>query len=197
MPRVFVAINLPEEIKEKLDNLEKEIEELFPPEQGRGLLKWVPKENLHLTLLFVGTVPTDKTAQLCQLVQEITQTQNPFPIKIFKVCYGPSPKMPPRLIWLALEKNKELLKIASGLKEKIFKSGFLRRIEEREFSPHITLARIRTWQWRQIEPEERPDIERELGLEFEVKSVEVMESQLKRSGAEYKVLESCNLKPET
>jgi len=56
------------------------------------------------------------------------------------------------------------------------------------------LARIRTWEFREIEPEEEPEVNEEINLTFEVNSIEVMESQLKRGGAEYTVLESCQLK---
>ncbi len=49
---------------------------------------------------------------------------------------------------------------------------------------------MKTWQWKQIEPEERPDVAEEINLNFEVDSIEVMESVLKRGGPEYTVLES-------
>lgn len=65
--------------------------------------------------------------------------------------------------------------------------------ENRAFSPHITLSRIRTWQWRQMEPEERPEVNKDISLSFEVNSIEVMESQLKRGGSEYTILESAQL----
>ncbi len=68
------------------------------------------------------------------------------------------------------------------------------KIEELNFSPHITLGRIRTWEFRRIEPEERPEVNEEINLNFEVNSIEVMESTLKRGGAEYTILESCPLK---
>ena len=193
MHRIFIAINLPEKIKTELENLEKEIANLFPPEVSRGMIRWVKKENLHLTLLFIGAVKDEEIPQISQIVKKITQTQKPFSLRFEKLCYGPPKKMPPRLIWLDLEKKPELLTLAEKLKKGVGDSGILKKIEKREFSPHITLGRIRTWQWRKIEPEERPEIEREISLDFEVKSIEVMESILKRTGAEYRVLESVKL----
>jgi len=50
------------------------------------------------------------------------------------------------------------------------------------------------WEFRQIEPDERPDVSREIGLGFEITSLEVMESQLKKSGSDYTILELCPLK---
>ena len=68
------------------------------------------------------------------------------------------------------------------------------KIAELNLNPHITLGRIKLWEFRQIEPEERPDVSREIDLVFEVNSIEVMESQLKRIGPDYTILKSCPLK---
>ena len=203
MHRIFIAINLPVEIKNKLEDLEKEIAEMFPGEasrparrslgEGGGLIRWVKKENLHLTLLFIGSVQDEEITQVCQIVKNIAQSQKPFSLRFERVCYGPPKTMPPRLIWLDLEKEPGLLTLAEKLKQEIGESGILRKIENRAFSPHITLGRIKTWQWRKIEPEERPEIEREISLNFEVKSIEIMESKLKQTGAEYSALESVKL----
>ena len=114
-------------------------------------------------------------------------------LKFKKICYGPSHKIPPRLIWLEIEENAELLKLAQELKKEMTKTGVVTKMENRDFSPHITLGRIKVWQWRKIEPEERPDIEKEIKLEFQVSSVEIMESVLKRTGAEYTILKSLEL----
>ena len=195
--RIFIAINLPEKIKNGLGKLGKETAELFPQETSRGLIRWVKKDNLHITLLFLGYLKEENIPQICQLVNEIAKTQNPFSLEFKKILYGPSNKIPPRLIWVELEKSRELIEIVKKLRQKVGEIGVLEKMEKREFSPHITLGRIRTWQWQRIEPEERPDIEKDISLNFEVNSVEVMESQLKRTGAEYIILETCNLNPET
>ena len=95
--------------------------------------------------------------------------------------------MPPRMVWAIGEKSEEF----SALKGDLDKS--LATSENREFSPHITLGRVRKWEWQRIEPEERPEVDEEINLSFPVSSIEVMESVLKRTGAEYAVLESHNL----
>lgn len=205
MKRIFIAINLPEWIKSELENLKKEIDGMFPEELSRGpeggeqvpyrvkMIRWVKKENLHLTLLFIGHVKDEEIPQIGQLVKKIARNQKPFFLKFAKVYYGPPKKIPPRLIWIGLEKKPELLTLAEKLKTEMARARILRKVEKRGFSPHITLARIRTWQWRKIEPEERPEIKREISLNFEVKSIEIMESKLKRTGAEYTTLESVKL----
>jgi 2'-5' RNA ligase len=97
------------------------------------------------------------------------------------------------MIWAVGEKSDNL---------KVFKEDLLEYLKEeirfkpevRGFAPHITLARIKEWQYRQIEPEERPEINEEINLIFTVESVEIMESELTRGGPVYTILESCPLK---
>ncbi len=169
MKRIFIAINLPEKIKDELVNVSKEIQNLFPEEVG--LIRWTAKDNLHITLSFIGDTKEEEIPKICENIKNISQKQKPFSIKIEKICYGPPNTIPPRMIWAEITKGVKLL----------------------SSTPHITLGRIKTWQWKQIEPEERPNIERELNLKFEAKSIDIMESILKRTGAEYRVLESIPL----
>ena len=199
MKRIFVAINLPEEIKNKIGEEKKEIKELFPEELRETMFKWVKKENLHITLLFIGYINEKILPQLNLTVKKIIEGFKSFSLKLEKITYGPPasagrPKIiPPRLIWLDIEKKPDLLELAQKLKQGVEKTGILNRYEKREFSPHITLARIKTWQWRKIEPEERPKIDKKINLNFEVNSIEIMESKLKRGSSEYTVLESFKL----
>lgn len=192
MKRIFIAINLPDKIKAELEDLQKQIVDMFP-QDSRGVVRWLKKDNLHLTLLFIGSVKEEKIPCLCDIIKEVVKRQISFFLKIKRVCYGPPKKIPPRLIWLELDKNPELLKMVSNLKREVSGAGVLKKIEKRPFSPHITLARIKAWQWRRIEPEDRPEIEKELDLTFNVNSIELMESKLKRTGAEYKKLSSFKL----
>lgn len=194
MHRIFIAINLPEKIKTELEKLEREIESLFPPEINRGMFRWVKKENLHITLLFIGAVRDEEIPKISQIVKDIAQPQKPFSLRIEKVSYGPPKKIPPRLIWVEVERKKEMVEIAKKLKKEMAESGILQKVEQREFSPHITLARIKSFWWKRMEPEERPEIEKEIALDFEVNSIEIMESKLKRSGAEYTIIESALFK---
>ncbi len=99
------------------------------------------------------------------------------------------------MVWVEGEKSQEFTFLRDDLEKSLMTSeGVHFSPENRAFSPHITLGRIRTWEWRQIEPEERPRVNVETNLSFDVNSIEVMESELKRGGAEYAVLESVPLK---
>ena len=183
--RIFIAINLPEDIKKKLADFQSQWPELPA--------RWTKPENLHITLAFLGYLSDEELVKVCQITKEVAKRHEPFLINLIKVCYGPPKKMPPRMVWAEGEKSKGLADLKNNLEKSLIEGRVSFELEEREFKPHITLARIRKWDFRRFEPEERPQVDEDISLSFEVNSIEVMESQLKRGGAEYSVLESAPL----
>jgi 2'-5' RNA ligase len=185
--RIFIAINLPEEVKKTLSSYQSMWPELP--------VRWVKRDNLHVTLIFLGYLTDEEIVETCKIVSETASRYLSFIINLKKICYGPPKKLPPRMVWAEGEKSKELGKLQSDLENSLLatpNSG-LRKTEVRPYTPHITLGRIKAWDFRQIEPEERPEVSEEIDLNFEVISVEIMESQLRRGGPEYTVLKSCRL----
>ena len=189
--RIFIAINLPEKIRIRLVNYQKKWPELP--------IRWTKKDNLHITLVFIGYVKDEEIPEICKITKEIAEKNTGFTINLNKICYGPPKKMPPRMVWVSGEKSEELTRLQKGLENSFLSSPVKKPVkqEKRLYSPHITLGRIRRWEFRQIEPEERPSVNEDISLSFEVNSIEIMESRLKRTGAEYAVLNSYTLKPET
>jgi len=160
--RIFIAINLPEDIKEKLAEYQKKWFDLP--------VRWTKKENLHITLEFLGYLFEQDLIELCQKIKEMVSKKKVFTVCLNKICYDPLNKKLPRMIW-----------VTGG------------KIIEFNLCPHITLGRIRAWQWRQIEPEERQEINEDINLSFEVNSIEIMESKLKKGNSEYTILKSYQL----
>jgi len=209
--RIFIAINLPENLRRKLANYQNNWPELP--------VRWIKPENIHITLVFIGYVSDEELLEISRTAKEVAARHSPFFVNLNKICYGPPKKMPPRppkfseatviekdknssnkkfwrprMIWTMGKKSQDLASLRDDLEKSLAGServGF--SPEKRGFSLHITLGRIRQWEWRKIEPEERPEIEQELNLGFSADSIEVMESQLKKGGAEYVILESHNL----
>ena len=60
-------------------------------------------------------------------------------------------------------------------------------------SPHVTLGRLRKSDFRKIKPEKRPIINNDISIKFEVVSIDIIESQLGPTGAQYTILQSVNL----
>jgi 2'-5' RNA ligase len=205
MHRIFIAINLPEDVKKELVSWQEKFPELP--------CRWTKKENLHITLVFLGSAKDEEIVEICKIVKEVAERHNSFPINFKKICYGPPGKTPysktksltgrldkienrpPRMVWIEGEKSKELGALQRDLENALF-SGSVKNLgkpEAREYAPHLTLGRIKEWEFRKIEPEERPEVNNDISLSFEVNSIEVMESELKRVGPEYAVLESAPL----
>ena len=137
--------------------------------------------------------PTDEElVDVCLAVKEVAQRHKAFSVNLTKVSYGPPKKMPPKVVWVEGEKSDDLVDLKEDLEEYLAEKVTYRP-DEKGFAPHITLARISEFAFRQIEPEERPEISEEIDLPFLVESIEVMESELKREGPEYIIVESHNL----
>ena len=188
--RIFIAINLPEDIKKRFVDYQSKWPELP--------IRWTKKENLHITLVFLGYLNDDELLEICKITKEVASRNQSFSINLNKICYGPPKKMPPRMVWVesaAPEKSEEFGKLQIDLEKSLMipeeaHPTLSQKERGRAFSPHITLGRIKTWEFRQIEPEERPEVNEEINLSFELNSIEVMESELKRGGSEYTILES-------
>lgn len=188
--RIFIAINLPEEIKKELSSFTNKWLELP--------CRWTKKENLHITLMFLGYFSDEELLEILKIVREVASRNPAFSINLKKIIYGPPKKTPPRMVWAEGEKSEELGKLQNDLENSLLSAEALAKAdskpEARPYAPHITLGRIKAWEFRQIEPEERPEVNEEINLSFEVNSIEVMESELKRGGPEYTILETCPLK---
>lgn len=183
--RIFIAINFPENIKDKLLGFEKEYK--IPA-------KWVSRENLHITLNFLGNLDDNQLLETIETVKQISASHNPFIINLKKICYGPPKKFPPRMIWIEMEKSEGLSKLQIDLENNLFNLPsykYKEKEEDHSFHPHITLARIKSFEFRALG--DLPEINEELNLSFEAKSIEVMESELKKGGPEYSILESAKL----
>ena len=177
--RLFLAVSLPMDLKRELFGIQKEINNQLEEDFVEAkVFKWVMMENLHLTLKFIGEVGEKQISEIINNVEQITKNQKSFIIKTKEVCYNDIKKCP-CLIWLTTEKNKDLENLA-------------KKFDEKKFLGHITLARIKEWAFKKIEIEERPSVIQEIKREISVKSIELMESVLKKTGYEYRIIKSFN-----
>ena len=126
--RLFIAIELPGDVKRLLAGLRVDI-------PGA---RWLPTEQVHLTLAFLGEVDE---ANLERLAGELARIRLPD----FRLCLcGPGcfpDRRRPRVLWVGLEPQPRLKQLAAAVQEAVLACGIPR--EERPFSPHITLARLR------------------------------------------------------
>ena len=170
--RVFIAIDLPEEIKQEisaiLSKLKKDLR--FP-------MRWMEPTNWHLTLTFLGYQSEEDIKLISEKLNLIVSGTEPFEIIFDKIVYGP-PARPPRMIWGQV-KSPEYGRLKEIIETELIKVGINFQKENRQPNPHLTLARF------QQSSKNLPDIKTPLNLNFKVNKIFLMESQLKPSGAEY------------
>lgn len=183
--RIFIAINLPEDVKKQLSLYQSKWPELP--------CRWTKKENIHITLVFLGYVKDEELPEILEIVKKAASKNKSFLINLRKICYGPTDKKPPRMVWAEGEKSKELANLQTDLENSLQGEVSNFKKENRAFACHITLGRLKLWEFRAMEPEERPEIKEEISLSFEVNSIEIMESKLKPQGPDYFILESMEL----
>ena len=176
--RIFLAINLPKTIKTELLGYKERWPELPA--------RWTTQGNLHITLVFLGNTSEKELEEVRHIAREVAANHKTFSFSLSQIVYEPQKKQP-RMIWAKGTMSKELMSLQKDLTRAL---GYQ---EEHPFSLHITLARLNEWEFRRIEPEERPIIDEEISLTIPVSSFEIMESTLKRGGAKYSVIESIAL----
>jgi len=182
--RLFFAIKLPDKIKEEIFLKQQEVRSYFTSE-----IKWVEKENLHITLIFLGMMKEEKIEKIISKTKEVEKS--PFKLTFQKLNYFPPNKKKAKLIW-ASGHSRGLSDLEGEIKRKIF--PHFKDNNKKEVIPHITLGRIRLWDFRRIPFEEIPEIEQELNLSFEIDSFDLIESKLNKKGPSYNTLERFNLK---
>jgi len=169
--RLFISIPLP---TVWLDLFERYKKEYF-----NEPIRWIEKENLHLTVHFMGDTPEEKIPEINKKLRGISAEISPFSIEFFKIDFAP-PGKSKRMIWAYFLPSKSF----ENLVQKIEK-------EEREPLPHATLARFRDYRPLRSLRLKQPTVTDKI---FQVTSFDLQSSQLSRSGAEYEVIESFPLK---
>ena len=128
MYRLFVAVDLPQEMRRSLETL------------AGNLLgaRWVPEEQLHLTLRFIGEVDEGTFLLVRTALAGIEGAA--FELALEKIGHFP-PARQPRVLWVGMKQSPPLLALQAKVEDVLEKTGI--PPEERKFSPHITLARLK------------------------------------------------------
>lgn len=127
MIRLFVAIDFPESVKKMLSALC----------YGIPGAKWIPEEQFHLTLRFIGDVDGGVFRDIMDTLAEVRSA--PFSIRLRGLGHFP-PRNAPRVLWVGVEPAAEVSLLRDRVESKLVRLGL--EPERRKFSPHVTLARL-------------------------------------------------------
>jgi 2'-5' RNA ligase len=188
--RTFIAIELDGARRAAL----AEIEMRLRREAVARAIRWVPPENIHLTLKFLGEVDAARIPTLHRAVAEALVDHAPFSLTIGGVGAFPNTRRP-NVVWVGVRGQVEAAaRLAESIETACAALGFAR--EARAFTPHLTLGRVK----RDASPSERQRIGAlieqarigELG-EWRVERVSIMKSDLQPGGSVYTRLAECAL----
>jgi RNA 2',3'-cyclic 3'-phosphodiesterase len=183
--RLFISINIPEDIKDSVTNFQKELN------KAGGDVKWVEKENLHITLKFIGEASEDKLELIKTVMAEAVRGKTAFEISLKGLALLPSPEKP-RVICIGADKGDEEIKsIFSKIEEELVLLDF--PSEDREFFSHLTIGRIRSKKnILSLSENIIADEKKEFGS-FKLRNIELMHSILLSDGPHYKCLNSVSI----
>ncbi len=175
--RLFVAVNLPSEIRERLWRCAE------PLRCERHRVRWVGAESLHLTLKFLGDIEDEREPAMIAAVDAAVTGSRPFLLPIESLGVFPSLSRP-RIILVGCEAVPPLELIHQRLERQMETLGLAP--EARTFRPHITLGRVRRGVRASDLKGFNDRLEQiEYSSEFTVRSVDLMRSELGHSGARY------------
>ncbi|WP_376796373.1 RNA 2',3'-cyclic phosphodiesterase [Thermogemmatispora sp.] len=193
MTRTFLALDLSPELRTFLGRAITRGAYLLPA------ARWVEPASLHVTLAFLGELNAEQLAQAIEAGEAAARQVPPFSYRLTGLgTFGPT--RAPRVIWMGLEDvSGHLLALQQALMRELQARGFLP--EERPFSPHLTLARLK----RSLSREEQQALQR---LLYEIRvptslpahtveALDVMKSELSREGARYSCLHRAPLARQT
>lgn len=177
--RAFIAIELPGNIKRTLTELETRLQTKRYP------AKWVVPENIHLTLKFLGNIGTDTIPNIRDVMQEAVLYTAPFKLGVSGVGVFPNTQRT-QIIWAGVNGDMaNLIDLQKNIDTGLEKLGFTP--ESRPFTAHLTLARMRdeaSLSERETAGRLANTIQFEVS-EFQVESINLVKSELKREGPIY------------
>lgn len=183
--RLFAALPITEEAEERIS---KEMKAVRQQLRGKNI-RYKPPQKWHFTLVFLGNQNKNDLESIKAGLGKVSSQIEPTEIKMDKITYFP-PNSEPSMLWART--TKETSKKMGAIQQKITKAlqqeGVSWDKDNRTYKGHVTLARFK---YHEVEP--LPEIEQQINLSFTPKSIVLMESELKRSGSEYEILEEFSI----
>lgn len=181
--RAFVAAEIPPAIQRALGQISADLQS-----EMKGLpLRWVPVENIHLTLKFLGETSEENITPIIGIMGKLTQKVTSMEVSLNGFGVFPN-RHRPNVIWVGLEIPETLFDLQRRLEAETSRLGY--QPEARVFSPHLTLARVR----REAHP---GDLKRvadlmatrpKVGAAGRIDFITLFRSELRPGGAVYNAL---------
>ncbi len=189
--RLFFAFALDEPVRAAAARVEEDLHQRLVRAGSPRAVKWVERENLHVTLRFLGEVDDTRWRVLADALNEPLGCA-PFELAVGGAGSFPS-SGPPRVVWIGVSEGTDHARgVFAALESRISPLAFER--EERDYTPHLTLGRVREIDWthgRQLR-DWLGEVPREIGAE-RVGTITLYQSRLSLKGPRYEIVKEIPL----
>ena len=177
MIRSFIAIDLPEETRKALEDIQKKLKK-----SGAGV-RWVKPGSIHLTLKFLGNIHLAQVEDIALAVAQEVRDQPPITLGAAGLGAFPS-RRKPRVIWIGMEGEvQRLSRIQARVENALEPLGFVR--EKRVFQPHLTIGRVKDRRRLQVLIDAMATLDMEPFNSFDADEIILYKSDLRPTGAIY------------
>lgn len=174
--RCFIAIDISADVREAIGNVVGKVRTI-----SKGI-RWIPPENIHITLKFLGDVKEDRIQEIERLLLQLCVKYSPFTVNVSGMGAFPSLKRP-NVLWVGINDSAELRNIYQDIEKAMSTAGF--KEEGRKFSPHLTIARVKDTRGIEQVIKEFATFRDAIFGSIYIEEVLLMKSVLKPAGAEY------------
>jgi 2'-5' RNA ligase len=179
--RLFVAISLPDTVKDEIEKAQREMRGAL-----RGnFMRWTKREQFHLTLKFLGNVAEARAAELIEILRTTCASFKAMRLRAKRVGFFPDARFP-RVAWVGVsDEGNELVQLQAAIETAV--TNFTNEKAEKRFMGHVTLARIQGIRRQQAETLSKLAtgmVNRFFG-EWTANEVELIRSELFSGGARY------------
>ena len=175
--RLFIALEIPDDVLDALINLR---EEIYSDDSN---VKWEPREKLHITLKFLGEIDLEMNNKIIKSLEESLLDNEKIQIAFdkFGIFYRFNK---PKILWVGIQQNHQLFSKFNIMENDLEKLGIKK--EKRRFKPHLTLLRIKgNENLAEIEKFNQHSIN---GLSFNVENILLIKSRLHQTGSVYETI---------
>lgn len=177
MIRSFIAIDLPQDIREKLAAIQEQLS------QSQAGVRWVKPGSIHLTLKFLGNIHPAQVEDIALAVAQEVRDEPPITLGAAGLGAFPS-RRKPRVIWIGMEGEvQRLTRIQARVENALEPLGFGR--EKRPFRPHLTIGRVKDRRRLQALIDAMATLDMEPFNSFDADEIILYKSDLRPTGAIY------------
>lgn len=185
--RLFFALNATDPLKTTFLPTYKKLK--INADQRELAMKWVPLDNLHATITFIGPTEEENIPALAAALEKVCANFAPFDLKIEDVSAF-SNEHDARVLWLGVQNKRCLNTFKNILEQELIEQKLIAHAEERDYVPHITFARLRNP--KSVKDMLSPFKRKSFG-KIHVSEIVLYESQVQGNYTVYKPLIRCKL----